>query len=702
MKPAFVIVITALMIKCDLTLAQPVWVQTNGPYGGRVSAITAAPLGPIFIGCSPGGVYLSIDEGNFWHQRGLTDKYIYSLTIDGNGVLLAGTDLGVFRSIDGGGNWEMVLERWARCLSIGPSGQIWAGTYGTGTFRSTNNGISWLPVQNLDSARVNAISFSMTGVVYVSTLDSGVYRSTNDGSTWINTLPIRSTSVLVTPLYVFATTSSGVFKSSNGINWLLTAMTDYLWNLVMNANGWLFAIGYGNGAYRSTDYGNNWSSINIGLSDFYALSIGLTSTGNVLIGTEWDGLFRSTNNGSSWVRSINGITNSKVFCQAIGADGYLFAGTGGYIVTPSGQDTIIIFDGPGHGVFRSTDSGSNWIQYDSTLKNIGIYSLASKPGGIIFASDRQRIYRSTDNGISWHTADSGITGNYIGVVGIQPNGTVCASGNYFYISTNNGSTWQQRGLLWGAKSCFAFLQNGSMLAGGGPGGGGIFRSMDGGYNWWPSSTGLTSQLVYSLAANSSGGVFAATMQGVHRSSDNGVTWTSSNNGLTTSRILSIAINSDNKILVGSDSGVFLSTNNGDSWVQTSQGLTRKIVPSVLCNANGHAFAATYGGGVFRTLQPITFAGKPIDDSPRSFSLAQNYPNPFNPSTTIEFSLPRSTHATVKIYDLLGREVATLVNDQLTAGTHKMEWNVGGFASGVYFYRLQAGEFVETKKLLLLR
>jgi len=88
--------------------------------------------------------------------------------------------------------------------------------------------------------------------------------------------------------------------------------------------------------------------------------------------------------------------------------------------------------------------------------------------------------------------------------------------------------------------------------------------------------------------------------------------------------------------------------------------------------------------------------------PTSFELKQNYPNPFNPSTTITFSLPKSAFVTLKIHNLLGEEVATLVAEERAAGIHKFSWDVGGLASGVYLYRLEAGEFVQTKKLILMR
>lgn len=90
--------------------------------------------------------------------------------------------------------------------------------------------------------------------------------------------------------------------------------------------------------------------------------------------------------------------------------------------------------------------------------------------------------------------------------------------------------------------------------------------------------------------------------------------------------------------------------------------------------------------------------------PDHFELSQNYPNPFNPTTTIRFSIPVGTygHTSLRVYDVLGREVRTLVNENLQAGSYETTFDGSGLASGVYFYRLQAGEFVSTKKLLLLK
>jgi hypothetical protein len=91
-----------------------------------------------------------------------------------------------------------------------------------------------------------------------------------------------------------------------------------------------------------------------------------------------------------------------------------------------------------------------------------------------------------------------------------------------------------------------------------------------------------------------------------------------------------------------------------------------------------------------------------DEIPREFSLSQNYPNPFNPSTTIEYALPKISHVELRVYDILGNEVQTLVKGKQPAGTHRVQFDGNGLPAGVYFYRIKAGEFVRTKKLTLVK
>jgi hypothetical protein len=88
--------------------------------------------------------------------------------------------------------------------------------------------------------------------------------------------------------------------------------------------------------------------------------------------------------------------------------------------------------------------------------------------------------------------------------------------------------------------------------------------------------------------------------------------------------------------------------------------------------------------------------------PDNYSLSQNYPNPFNPTTYISFGLPEAAFVTLKIYDLLGNEIATLVNDNISAGMHNVAFDASSYPSGVYLYKIQAGTFIVTKKMVLLK
>ncbi len=88
--------------------------------------------------------------------------------------------------------------------------------------------------------------------------------------------------------------------------------------------------------------------------------------------------------------------------------------------------------------------------------------------------------------------------------------------------------------------------------------------------------------------------------------------------------------------------------------------------------------------------------------PKQFEMKQNFPNPFNPTTTVRFGLPQRSHVTLSVFNTLGQEIARLVNGEVEAGYHEVTFEGGGLSSGVYFYKIQAGDFVLTKRLLLLR
>ena len=92
----------------------------------------------------------------------------------------------------------------------------------------------------------------------------------------------------------------------------------------------------------------------------------------------------------------------------------------------------------------------------------------------------------------------------------------------------------------------------------------------------------------------------------------------------------------------------------------------------------------------------------LSNAPNSFQLFQNYPNPFNPSTNFKFSIPKESKVILKVYDMLGREIETLVNEEKSIGTYELTWNAINLPSGVYFYRLKAGNYISTKKMIFMK
>lgn len=137
----------------------------------------------------------------------------------------------------------------------------------------------------------------------------------------------------------------------------------------------------------------------------------------------------------------------------------------------------------------------------------------------------------------------------------------------------------------------------------------------------------------------------------------------------------------------------------DVWEKTT-GLDSIIIYSLAINSNGDVFAGT-ADGVFRSLY-TTSIKESENEIVSSFLLYQNYPNPFNPSTLISYSIPQSGFVTLKVYDLLGNEVATLVNENELAERYEVEFNASKLSSGIYLYKLQAGSFVQTRKMILLK
>ncbi|MCH8306360.1 MAG: T9SS type A sorting domain-containing protein [Candidatus Marinimicrobia bacterium] len=159
--------------------------------------------------------------------------------------------------------------------------------------------------------------------------------------------------------------------------------------------------------------------------------------------------------------------------------------------------------------------------------------------------------------------------------------------------------------------------------------------------------------------------------------------------------------------------LFFSPDGGITWEEIKLDIDipersyRWVVPQLTIDEGRiRIYMDNVGGGYTGTSENFSIRGVvTVEDEEafsRSFNLYPNYPNPFNPSTTISFTLSKSSHISLLIYDIHGREVESLIEGIQPAGSHSIEWNASNLASGVYFYRLTADEFIQTRKMILIK
>jgi hypothetical protein len=328
-----------------------------------------------------------------------------------------------------------------------------------------------------------------------------------------------------------------------------------------------------------------------------------------------------------------------------------------------------------------------------------------KPLKLLLAAVFILLWPTHETKAQWVQTNGSYSG-WVNCFAVSPNGTggmnlfAGTDGGGVFLSTNNGTSWTavNTGLpshtgVWSLAVSGRSLFAGTTASG-------VYLSTNNGTSWAAVNTGLPSYSnVWSLAVSGTN-LFAGTI-GVYLSTNNGTTWTQT--GLTDTFVYSLAVSGTSLFAGTGASGVYLSTDNGTSWTAVNTGLPSYSDVWSLAVSGTNLFAGTEGGVWRRPLSEMITSVKGLRASgPEAYALQQSYPNPFNPSTTIRFSLPKSGYVTLKVYDLVGREVETLVEGVRAAGTYSVEWIPNNLASGVYLYRMQAGTFTDVKRLLLLK
>ena len=362
------------------------------------------------------------------------------------------------------------------------------------------------------------------------------------------------------------------------------------------------------------------------------------------------------------------------------------------------------------GFYRSTDGGTTWVQINSGLPYGGLFLAVNPLKDDLFASAGNRIYRSTNNGDLWTLQDSTTFRYGTGRLVVNNQGILFVSSDTLRRSSDNGLTWTiaQNGLPSGQLQDLRIHANGDIYVA--RKGDWIFRSSNNGDSWIaltrpslpPPPPGVDAD---AIAFGSGSQIYVGDDGcGFVKSTDGGSSWTQPNNGLPGSFVWAVAVNKQGHLFAGLPSGgIYRSTNGGAQWDSLNAGLdsqSRRIY-SLLIAPSGYLLAGTTGG-IYRSTQPVTDVGGDLDNVVTHYGLSQNYPNPFNPTTKIQFTVVTRQLTTLKVFDLIGRDVAVLVNEVKEPGTYTVEFQGSALSTGVYFYRLQAGDVIQTKRLLLLR
>lgn len=367
-------------------------------------------------------------------------------------------------------------------------------------------------------------------------------------------------------------------------------------------------------------------------------------------------------------------------------------------------------------VYIGANNGATWTATNFvTTRAGGIEATIAANNNLYVGTFARGVFVSSNNGQNWQSLNNGLTG--LGALSLsafaEKNGKLYAATNgagVFVLDFNNPVQWNSFSSnlpLNIAGSVHALIFSGNTLIAGAGANGFVYRFPEGATGW--TEVPIIPPIAPGLAAldlvNSGSRLFAATNNKVYRSDNDGQSWTFAGDGLVIGTESLIAA-AGQTLFVGINFSLnrfnlYRSQDAGQTWQLAGEFTNSYLYDLEVSGAN--LYAARIDGLWFAPLATVTVDDRAHESAPQTFVLEQNYPNPFNPQTTISYVLPKAGAVTLKVYDALGREAATLVNrESRAAGAHRVTFEAKNFPSGLYFYRLETAGFLAVKKMVLVR
>ena len=661
----------SFLFKINLTKNEiSVIYQNNAPLFLFSSIFVTNPKNIFVIFNSRDGTKLfrSDDGGNQWYLINEFPNIIEALAISPSdtSVLYAGIGGRVYRSSDSGINWEMMTQQEGyglRKIIVNPySKNTIYLIYKNNLYVSYNAGITLQPLLDINGVNTFVLNPIDTLKLYAVQGDpvfqpnGFVFKTTDGGSSWSiinNNLPgisVTPLTIAIDPLYpetlYVSNGSMGVFKSTNGGNsWdqtkIVGSSVSSLYFDPRNPEE-MIAGSYGWGLLKTTDGGMNWFQPNIsGYYHHYVvrnISENPFNPGEFLVGSRYS-LLKSTDRGNNWF-DTGQLEGARVIQYHPIIENLVLATTI-YPYVPSNDDTI----------WRSSNNGLSWEKIRVGL--IEGYHFHPDIPNIIYGISKHmgRVLKSTNAGINWEDKTNNLpnlqveTGQCLAIDPFNPE--------VIYVGLRPDINEP----------------------------GGLFKSTNGGESWIRIDSTLRQldqwmKITSILTDKQKAGRFYVGM--------------SQYNQPYTPQY--------------SNGGLFLTEDYGKNWERVYDGAVFSLYEDYQNPRNVYVNTKF---GLLKFLDTLTvtsiydYSNEKISNT---YLLEQNYPNPFNPITTIEYVIPNGVRdlVTLKVYDILGNEVATLVNEYRESGRYKIEFDANSLACGLYIYKLKAGSFASSKKMLLIK
>ncbi len=738
------------------------WIQTGSPPSPHCIAADAGNLyvgtwgNGIYKSTDGGASWIAVNNGlDDWHYTGYVESLLVAPASSGNGTILyAGMEYGgIWRSDNEGATWIWVYpggvlgEQALSIIAIGAGGStIVAGARqqgsingANGVYHSVNDGQTWIRDNDgfTTDADYNIWDFasirSGTSTYLYTATDGGVFSSTSGGTGWTrvsNGLPVNTA----------VNSISAIHGGIGGQGITLLASVTY------------------QGIYRSTDNGTSWLASSNGITiqgnnllliDDLASSPSPSGTTSAVFAAAWPTVYVSTDNGANWQDTFwphQTASSSDKLCinggtlYAIGHAGqiwkYAINPENTWVVQPSGTtdtlkcvkavDNNVVWTGGTHGtVLFTTNSGTSW-------KSVGGGTIGTNTVDAVeavnattafittYSGNTGRIFRTTNGGTSWSLVESK-TGVAFG--GIQMKTALegyaigsPSAGKWNVIKTKDGgATWNSIATEPKEDSLTVLGENyagphyvrpyGVQLLGDtisfGSVSGVVYRSTNLGATWSTSSS-VSPLSALHFNSSSVGLSGSSYYDSIRFTSDGGISWKKASAAW--AKPVTYISGSNNEFWATNGSSIAYTKNMGQDWSFSTPGywglsgnLYALSFSPVVSQLNGWAVGAS--GLILHYKRGETPTALYVPNTPAKFGLGQNYPNPFSSTTSIKYTVSESGFVSLKVFDKMGTEVASLVNEQKPVGEYSIDWSAAGLVNGIYFCKLQNGNNCKVKKML---